>query len=142
MSGPTPTHIVVHGEIKNVSGGIPANLNLSMYEGAPLMIDSTPSPTQFTQTIAVHGLYGGLVYNIGRIKWVNLWTTDCKVATKILKAGDPVVWENMESMVTFDKCEDTLPLAPGDLFYADAQIHANDDGTLSFKAQITWNRAN
>lgn len=142
MSGPTPTHKVVQGELKNASDGSPAELNLSMYQGAPLMVDSSSFPTPFTQTIAVHGLYGGLVYDFGRVKWINIWTTDCKVATKILKAGDPVVWEDVESMLTSDESKDIIAFLPGDIFCSEAQISANGEASLSFKAQITWKSAN
>ncbi|MFQ6641730.1 hypothetical protein Gotur_016082 [Gossypium turneri] len=61
-----------------------ASLNYSSYHGAPVTIKKDSLPTPFAQNIVVDGLYGGLVYDVGRVKWIILWTIDCKVATKIL----------------------------------------------------------
>lgn len=74
-----PTHKVVKGELKNGSDDCLASLMYSNYQGAPVTIKKDSLPTPFAQNMLVDGLYGGLVYDVGRVKWIILWTIDCKV---------------------------------------------------------------
>ncbi|KAG4203979.1 hypothetical protein ERO13_A04G019550v2 [Gossypium hirsutum] len=134
-----PTYKVVKGELKNVSDDCQASLNYSSYQGAPVTIKIDSLPTPFAQNMLVDGLYGGLVYDVGRVKWIILWTIDCKVATKILKPEDPIIWEDIVRILQPYDSTDYLPLSPGNVFSTEAHIHANEDGSLSLKAQIMWN---
>ncbi|KAB2086311.1 hypothetical protein ES319_A04G021800v1 [Gossypium barbadense] len=133
-----PTYKVVKGELRNASD-YPATLNYSSYQGAPVTIKKDSSPTLFVQNMVVDGLYGGLVYDVGRVKWIILWTTDCKVATKIIPTENHIVWEDIVSILQPYDSSDILSLSPGGVFSAEAHIHANEDGSLSLKAQIKWN---
>ncbi|TYI31988.1 hypothetical protein ES332_A04G026000v1 [Gossypium tomentosum] len=116
-----PTYKVVKGELKNVSDDCQASLNYSSYQGAPVTIKKDSLPTPFAQNMLVDGLYGGLV------------------ATKILKPEDPIIWEDIVRILQPYDSTDYLPLSPGNVFSAEAHIHANEDGSLSLKAQIMWN---
>ncbi|MBA0625318.1 hypothetical protein Godav_010528, partial [Gossypium davidsonii] len=69
-------------------------------------------------------------------------STIYQVATKILKPEDPIILEDVVSILQFYDSTDYLPLSPGDVFSAEAHIHANEDGSLSLKAQIMWNYCN
>ncbi|MFQ6641732.1 hypothetical protein Gotur_016082 [Gossypium turneri] len=83
--------------------------------------------------MVVGGLYGGLVYDVGMVKWIILWTTDCQVATKILQREDPIIWEDIVSILQHNDSPDG---GNGDAFSAEAHIYANGDGSLNLKAQI------
>ncbi|MFQ6651495.1 hypothetical protein Gotur_023800, partial [Gossypium turneri] len=108
---------------KNGSDDCLASLNYSNYQGAPVKIKKDSLPTPFAQNMVVDGLYGGLVYDVVRVKWIILWTTDCKDIVSILQPYES---------------SDNLPVSCGGAFSAEAHIHANGDGSLNLTAQIMW----
>nr|ADE60104.1 MIC-3 [Gossypium raimondii] len=132
------THKVVKGELKNGSDDCLASLTYSNYQGAPVTIKKDSLPTPFAQNMVVDGLYGGLVYDVVRVKWIILWTTDCKVATKLIPTENHIVWEDIVSILQPYESSDNLPVSCGGAFSAEAHIHANADGSLNLTAQIMW----
>ncbi|XP_012443519.2 uncharacterized protein LOC105768242 [Gossypium raimondii] len=132
------THKVVKGELKNGFDDCLTSLNYSNYQGATITIKKDSLPTPFAQNRVVDGLYGGLVYDVGRVKWIILWTTHCKVATKIIPTENHVVWEDIVSILQPYDSSDNLPLSCGGAFAAEAHIHTNGDGSLNPTAQIMW----
>ncbi|MBA0809662.1 hypothetical protein Gohar_025295 [Gossypium harknessii] len=105
-----PAYKVVKDELKNGFDDCRASLNYLNYQGAPLTIKKDSLPTLFAQNMVVDGLYGGLVYDVGRVKWIILWTTECKVATKIIPTENHIVWEDIVSILQLYDSSDNLPL--------------------------------
>nr|ADE60228.1 MIC-3 [Gossypium longicalyx] len=133
-----PTHTVVKGELKNGPDDCLASLMYSNYQGAPVTIKKDSLPTPFAQNMVVDGLYGGLVYDVVRVKWIILWTSDYKVATKIIPTENHIVWEDIVSILQPYDSSDNLSLSCGGAFSSEAHIHANGDGSLNLTAQIMW----
>ncbi|MBA0819631.1 hypothetical protein Gohar_021603 [Gossypium harknessii] len=137
-----PTYKVVKGKLTNGSGGCLASLKYSNYQGAPVTIRCDPLPTPFEQNMKVGDLDGGLVYDVGSVKWIILWTTECKVATKIIPIEGHVVWKDIESILHPHDSSDKLPLPGGGSFSSEAHIQANGYGSLNLEARIMWSVCN
>ncbi|MBA0865972.1 hypothetical protein Goshw_016780 [Gossypium schwendimanii] len=105
-------------------------LALSNYETAAGTINNTGTAT-FTQTMPAIYLNGALVYEVGRsLKWINFWTTDNQVSTKMFQINDPIDWGQVANNLRHGGSEDRITDTDGTEYSAWATIESNSIGQV------------
>ncbi|XP_039019535.1 uncharacterized protein LOC120151055 [Hibiscus syriacus] len=127
MAAPTtPTTV----QLVNDSGDT-LTLVSSTYGGVSNVIKSGESVV-FEQNTSLN-TFGSAVYTIGKIAiWIVVWTANNQVATSILPAGTPAIWEDIWNKIQPDRADYSYLSSYGWLYRSQVDIKSDGDAqTLS-----------
>ncbi|XP_039038754.1 uncharacterized protein LOC120176396 [Hibiscus syriacus] len=121
----TPTTVL----LSNVCG-YTVTLVASTYEGAPNVIKSGDPTSKFPQDTSID-TFGSVMYAIeNSATWIVVWTANNQVATKIIRAGTPVIWKDIWDSIRWDHAEDSSSTASGWVYNSVVDISSNGDAQI------------